>query len=310
MAHTHTHTHTDSLTSAGRLFLTVLLNLLITVVEIVGGILSGSLSLISDALHNLSDAAAIIISYLALKLSARPNTERYTFGLKRAEILAAILNSGALIGIGVFLFKAAYDRLVTPEPIAGGLMIGVAVVGLVANVIGTWLLRQGAQANMNIRSAYLHLLSDAVSSVAVVLGGAAIFFWNITWIDPLLTALIAVYIIYESFAIVKEAVNVLLMGAPESVSLQRVRQELESVPGVQNIHHVHVWRMNDQDIHFEAHVDVEDMPVSACRRISAQIEEKLHDLYEITHVTLQFECNTCTHKELVYHHHDHHDKES
>ncbi|MDY0094433.1 MAG: cation diffusion facilitator family transporter [Candidatus Vecturithrix sp.] len=298
----HTHTHTDSSTSATRLFLAALLNLLITVTQIVGGLLSGSLSLISDALHNLSDAAAIVISYIAIKLSGRPNTERYTFGLKRAEILAAILNSGALIGLGVFLFKAAYDRFMQPEPIAGGLMIIVAVVGLVANVIGTLLLRQGAQGNMNIRSAYLHLLSDTVSSVAIVFGGAAIFWWNIPWIDPLLTVLIAAYIIYESIEIVKEAVNVLLMGAPETVSLQRVQQELEAVPGVQNIHHVHVWRLNEQDIHFEAHVDVEDMPVSACQQISKQIEDKLHELYEITHVTLQFECNRCELKGLVYNH--------
>lgn len=298
----HTHTHTDSSTSATRLFLTVLLNLLITVVEIIGGILSGSLSLISDALHNLSDAVAIVISYIAIKLSSRPNTERYTFGLKRAEILAAILNSGALIGIGLFLFKEAYHRFVAPQPIAGGLMLGVAVVGLTANVIGTLLLRQGAKGNMNIRSAYLHLFSDAISSVAVILGGAAIYYLNVFWIDPLLTVLIAAYIIYESLEIVKEAVNVLLMGAPETVSLQRVQQELEAVPGVQNIHHVHVWRMNEQDIHFEAHVDVEDIPVSACQQISKQIEDKLHDLYEITHVTLQFECNRCELKGLVYNH--------
>ncbi|GAK56680.1 cation diffusion facilitator family transporter [Candidatus Vecturithrix granuli] len=298
----HTHTHTESTTSATRLFLTVLLNLLITVVEIIGGILSGSLSLISDALHNLSDAVAIVISYIAIKLSVRPNTERYTFGLKRAEILAAILNSGALIGIGVFLFKEAYHRFVAPQPIAGGLMLGVAVVGLTANVIGTLLLRQGAKGNMNIRSAYLHLFSDAISSVAVILGGVAIYYLNIAWIDPLLTVLIAAYIIYESLEIVKEAVNVLLMGAPETVSLQRVQQELEALPGVQNIHHVHVWRMNEQDIHFEAHVDVEDMPVSACQQISRQIEDKLHELYEITHVTLQFECNRCELKGLVYNH--------
>lgn len=302
MAHTHSHTHvhTDSLTSATRLFLTMLLNLLITVVQIAGGILSGSLSLISDALHNLSDAAAIIISYIAIKLSARANTERYTFGLKRAEILAAILNSGALIGVGLFLFKAAYDRFMAPVPIAGGLMIGVAIVGLVANVIGTLLLRQGAQTNLNVRSAYLHLLSDTVSSVAVVLGGVAIFFWNITWIDPLLTALIAVYIIYESFAIVKEAVNVLLMGAPGAISLIAMQQELERLPGVENIHHVHVWQMSEHDIHFEAHVDVTDRLVSECAPLSAQIQKRLYDLYHITHVTLQFECNTCTSKELVY----------
>ena len=298
----HTHAHTEPSTSTTRLFVTVALNLLITVVEIVGGILSGSLSLISDALHNLSDGVAIIITYIALKLSTRPNTERYTFGLKRAEILAAILNSATLIGIGAFLFKEAYHRFRTPAPIAGGLMIAVALIGLVANVIGTLLLRQGSQQNMNIRAAYLHLFSDAISSVAVILGGGAIYFFDITWIDPLLTVFIAAYIIYESVEIVKEAVNVLMMGTPEDLSLQHIQRELEAVPGVRNIHHVHVWRLNDHDIHFEAHVDVEDMPVSQCQQISRQIEEKLHELHEITHVTVQFECNACSVKGLVYNH--------
>lgn len=298
----HTHAHTEPSTSTTRLFVTVALNLLITVVEIVGGILSGSLSLISDALHNLSDGVAIIITYIALKLNTRPNTERYTFGLKRAEILAAILNSATLIGIGAFLFKEAYHRFRTPAPIAGGLMIAVALIGLVANVIGTLLLRQGSQQNMNIRAAYLHLFSDAISSVAVILGGGAIYFFDITWIDPLLTVFIAAYIIYESVEIVKEAVNVLMMGTPEDLSLQHIQRELEAVPGVRNIHHVHVWRMNDHDIHFKAHVDVEDMPVSQCQQITRQIEEKLHELHEITHVTVQFECNACSVKGLVYNH--------
>lgn len=305
----HTHTHTTQATSTTRLLLTVLLNFLITAVEIIGGIFSGSLSLISDALHNLSDGIAIIISYIALKLSTRPNTERYTFGLKRAEILAAILNSGTLIGISVFLFKEAYLRFVSPETIAGGLMIGVAAIGLAANVTGTLLLRAGSQQNMNIRSAYLHLFSDAVSSLAVIIGGLAIHYFDVYWIDPLLTVLIALYIIRESFEIVKEAVNVLMMGTPGTISLPQLQQGLEHLPGVENIHHVHVWQMSEHDIHFEAHVDVTDRLVSDCTSLSTQIEKTLHDLYHITHVTLQFESNRCTHKELVYHHHHHHVKE-
>ena len=301
------HTHTAPSTSATRLFLTVFLNLLITAVEIIGGIWSGSLSLISDALHNLSDGVAIIISYIAIKLSIHPNTEQYTFGLKRAEILAAILNSATLIGISAFLFKEAYHRFRTPESIAGGLMIGVAAIGLIANVIGTLLLRKGSQQNMNIRSVYLHLLSDAVSSLAVIIGGVGIYYFDIYWIDPILTVLIALYIIYESFEIVKKAVNVLMMGTPEAISLQRIQRELEALPGVEDIHHVHVWRMNERDIHFEAHIDVKDMPVSECAQISARIEEKLYELYKINHVTLQFEYNSCELKGLVYNHQ--HDQE-
>ena len=177
MAHHHHH-QTAAGTSAARLFATMALNFIITIAEVIGGIISGSLSLISDALHNFSDGIAVIISYIAIRLRTHPKSPRFTFGLKRAEILAATINAAVLVGISFYLFYEAWQRFTDPHPIRGGLMIVVATVGLLANTIGTILLKKGAAHSINIRSAYLHLLSDAVSSVGVIIGGAAIYLWD------------------------------------------------------------------------------------------------------------------------------------
>lgn len=292
----HDHSHRSG--SRTRLFITMILNFAITVAEVIGGIVSGSLSLISDALHNFSDGIAIIIAYIAIRLSERSKTENYTFGLKRAEIIAAIINSAALIAICFFLIREAYDRFIDPEPIKGALMVGVACIGLVANIIGTLLLRKGSRDNLNIRSAYLHLFSDAVSSIAVILGGIFIYFFDVYWVDPLLTVLISLYVLKGSWDIIKEATSVIMMGSPKSVSLREIQRDVERIPGVRNIHHVHLWMLNEKNIQFEAHVDIEDMMVSESDNLRRQIEDKL-GRHNVTHVTLQFECDTCDSKALV-----------
>jgi cobalt-zinc-cadmium efflux system protein len=295
----HQHNHTDTETSGGRLFVTMTLNFIITIAEVIGGIISGSLSLISDALHNFSDGIAIIISYIAIKLKAQPKSSQYTFGLKRAEILAAVINSSVLIVISFFLLYEAYQRFMDPSEIQGGLMMIVASVGLLANVAGTLLLKKGSEQSINIRSTYLHLLSDAVSSVAVIIGGAAIYFWNIYWIDPVLTVLISIYIIKESFEIVKEAINVIMMGSPSNVSMDELKKVVEKIDGVTNLHHVHLWRLDEHDIFLEAHVEVKDMPVSDTGIILDQLQKELHDHFDVTHTTIQFECDKCDVKTMV-----------
>jgi len=277
----------------------MLLNFLITVVEIVGGIASGSLSLLSDAIHNFSDGIAIIVSYTAIRLSKKPRTLKYTFGLKRAELLAAIINASTLIIISFFLIKEAIGRFSNPTPITGNLMLVVAVVGLIANVIGTLLLKKGSGQNINIRAAYIHLLSDAVSSLAVIIGAVFIMMFNITWIDPALTIMISLWILKETYEIVKESVDVIMMSTPPDIDINEVQQAIEAVPGVKNVHHVHLWKMNDSDIHFEAHIDVDDVPVSRTAQIRGAIEQCLHDSFDINHTTLQFECDSCAKKGLV-----------
>lgn len=296
----HNHSHPDPGHRLEKnLYLTMLLNFLITVVEVLGGIVSGSLSLLSDAIHNFSDGIAMVVSYVAIRLSKRPRTLKYTFGLKRAELLAAIINASTLIVISFFLIKAAIERFSNPLPITGALMLVVAAVSLLANVIGAGLVRRGSDQNINMRAAYFHLLSDVVSSLAVIIGAVFIMAFNITWIDPALTILISLYILKEAFGIVKESVDIILMSTPTDIDITQIQRALEAVPGVKNIHHVHLWKMNDADIHFEAHIDVEDIPVSLTAGIRGEIELRLHDAYDINHTTLQFECDSCLTKGLI-----------
>jgi cobalt-zinc-cadmium efflux system protein len=275
------------------MLITMLLNFVITLVEIIGGLMSGSLSLISDALHNFSDGIAIVISYIALRLSRRPCNEHYTFGLKRAQVLAAVLNAGVLLGICIYLVGEAVSKLRHPQPVDGNLMLIVASVGLIANLIGTWLLHRGAQSNMNIRSAYLHLLSDAVSSVAVILGAIAITFWGQYWVDPVLTLLIAVYVGWECWKILQESVDVLMLKVPGTIALDGLQLELEALEGICNVHHIHLWRVDDRDLHFEAHIGVEDQPLSSTSLIADRIKQRLHKEFGVNHVTLQFEAGHC-----------------
>lgn len=299
----HSHMHYASIDStAGRLIITMLLNFAITIAEVIGGIISGSLSLISDALHNFSDGISVIISYIAIRLKRSDTSPRHTFGLKRAEILAAVINSSVLVIISAYLFYEAVLRFTNPEPINSGIMTIVATIGLFANIIGTLLLKRDAASSMNINSSYLHLLSDAVSSVAVIIGGLAIYFWNILWLDPLLTILIGIYIIRESFTILSDAIHVLMEGAPANITVEDIRDEVVKLDEVQDIHHIHLWMVGDNDIHLEAHLNIKDMFISESDILRSKIEDVLRLKFGINHITLQFECGQCDDSGLIHQH--------
>ena len=290
----HKHGHDVSNIKGTNFFITVLLNFVITVAEIIGGIYSGSLSLISDALHNLSDAVTIIISYAAIKISKRENDEKKTFGYKRSGILAAVINASVLIIISIFLFKEAYTKFMNPIPINGFIVICVALIGLAANTLGAYLLHGGSEENMNVKAVYLHLFSDALSSFGVVIGGILIFSYKIYWVDSIITVLIGVYVLIESLEILKDAVNILMQGVPKNIEIEKIVQVIKSIDGVMDVHHVHVWGLDEKNINFEAHVNVKDMLVSETKEINEKIQEELHEHFEITHVTIQFECNGCS----------------
>lgn len=291
--HGHNHSHSHSEIKGVRLVFIMLLNFLITAAEIIGGIYSGSLSLISDALHNFSDGLAIIISYYAIKISGRQNDIKRTFGYRRASIMAALLNSSVLIGISVFLFKEAYIKFINPQTINGSMIIWVALISLVANALGVILLEKGSHGDMNIKSTYIHLLSDVLSSVGVVIGGILILFFKIYWVDPLLTVLISIYILKESLSILKEAINMLMQGIPENININKIVDDLKKIDGVENIHHVHVWSLDESNINFEAHVNVRDMLVSETKKITENFEHILNEHHGINHITLQFEYKCC-----------------
>jgi cobalt-zinc-cadmium efflux system protein len=295
----HHHNHIDvSEVSGKKLFWVILLNFGITFAEIIGGIISGSLSLISDALHNFSDAIAVIISYIALKLGQKENSLKHTFGLKRTEILAALLNSAVLVGISVFLFFEAFKKFYYPEPILGSTMLTIAIIGLVGNLLSIYFLEAGSHENMNIKSAYLHMLSDAISSVAVILGALGIIFFKIYWIDPVLTIIIGVYVLIESFKILKKSVHILLEGTPVDISIEEIKNIVEQIDGLKNVHHIHIWSVGEKDIFFEAHAELEDMMLSDAGKIRKKVEEKLLE-YGINHVTLQLEVDECVEKGIL-----------
>jgi cobalt-zinc-cadmium efflux system protein len=293
-SHTHAHNHDVSSVKGINLLITMLLNIIITIAEVIGGLYSGSLSLISDALHNLSDALSIVVSYFAIKMSQKSNDEKRTFGYKRSTILAAVINSTLLIVISFFLFKEAYFKFLTPEKINGVIVIWVASIGLLANTLGAYLLHKGSEQDINMKSAYLHLLSDAMSSIGVVGGGIVIYYFNIYWVDPLLTVIIGLYVLKGSYEIFKQAVNILMQGTPENININEIVGELEEIETIKNIHHVHVWGLNENTIFFEAHVNLkDDILVSETSKVYENIEHELKKHFGITHITIQFEFNGC-----------------
>ncbi|MGI9952882.1 cation diffusion facilitator family transporter [Moorellaceae bacterium AZ2] len=296
--HHHHHHHHGYLetgkVSGWNLVLTMLLNLLITIAEVIGGLLSGSLSLVSDALHNLSDVAAVAISLAALHFSRREATREKTFGFQRLEILAALFNSAVLIVISILLFKESIFRLLHPQAINSPMMIAVGIVGLLANALAVFLLRRDAGKSLNVRSSYLHLFSDALSSVVVVAGGVAIYFWHVTWVDPVLTILIGLYVLKEGCEIVADTFQILMEGTPKGIELEEIYKSIKSLPGIRDLHHVHVWQLGERQINFEGHIDLEqDISISESEKLRRQVEVLLRDKFGIEHVMLQMEYEGC-----------------
>jgi cobalt-zinc-cadmium efflux system protein len=294
------HHHQTDIRGKKLLFVT-LLNFFITIAEIAGGLLSNSLSLLSDAIHNLGDTLALFFAFVAEKIGRRKADTKRTFGYKRTEILTAFFNALILIIICLFLFKEAYERFFNPEPIKGVLMLVVAVIGLIANWVSVLMLNKDKKKNINIKAAYLHLLGDTLSSVAVIIGGLAILFFNIIWIDPLITVLVSAYIIYHTWGVLKESIEILMQSAPEGIDLESIKKSLEEIDEIDNVHHVHVWSLNESQLHFESHVEIkENINMEDLMVVRKKIENILHHKYEIGHTTIQFGYNCCDGpKELI-----------
>jgi cobalt-zinc-cadmium efflux system protein len=275
------------------LLVATLMNLVITVVEFAGGILSGSLALFSDALHNLSDSFATLIAYLATLIGRRGANQKKTFGYKRLEILAALLNAVILIVMSFFLIREAYERFNDPKPVNSMIMMVVAMIGLLANLFAVMILKKDAAKSLNVRAAYVHLIGDTLSSVVVIIGGILIQVFGIMWIDPLITVLISIYIIREAFVILKESTNILMQSAPDHLNLEKIKRKVEQMEQVENIHHLHAWMLTDHEVHLEAHVELgNDLKLSEVKKKHSEIEEMLRHDFRISHVTLQFEFDT------------------
>ena len=270
------------------LILSILLNLLITIAQIVGGIISGSLALISDALHNFSDVLSLVFSLIAHKLSRRKASINNTFGYKRAELIAAFINAITLIIVALYLIFEAATRFFHPEPIESGLVIWLAILGIVVNGGSVLLLKKDSKHNLNMKSAYLHLLTDMMASVAVLVGGLLMKFYGWFWVDSVMTLLIAMYLIYVSYDLIKSATKMLMLFTPDFIDIKEVVREVHKIKGVNKLHHIHIWHLNDEELHLEAHLDcADDIKMSEFNVLLNEIEMVLFNKFNINHINIQ-----------------------
>ena len=273
--------------------ITLGLVLIIMIVEIIGGVFSNSLALLSDAGHMLTDALALGLSLFAMNLARRPATSTKTYGYHRAEIMAALANGTVLILVSIIIFYEAYRRFLEEPAVKSPLMLIVAGIGLAANLIGLYLLRRGSRKSINIKAAFWHIIGDTMSSVGVIIAGVIIYFtgWNIA--DPILAVVIGIVILWGAVRIVKESVDILLESVPQHVEIEKVTAAVKIIPGVEDLHDIHIWTITSGIYALSAHLSIADQTVSQSCDILTKVNEVLAENFNITHTTLQLECESC-----------------
>ncbi len=282
------------------LFLSILLNTVITVAQIIGGILSGSLALVSDALHNFSDVISLLFSYIALKLSKRKASYNQTFGYKRAQLIAAFVNALSLLIVAFYLIYEAVLRFLNPQVIQPNLVIWLAGLGILVNGLSVLLLKNDYQDNLNIKSAYLHLLTDMLASVAVLIGGVLMYYFKIYWIDSVLTFAIAIYLLYVGYDLLISATKMLMLFTPDHINIEQIVSLVNKTEGVKRLHHVHVWYLNEDELHLEAHLEcIDNISISQFNSILNNVEHLLLQKFKINHVTIQPEFQKEDSKEII-----------
>jgi cobalt-zinc-cadmium efflux system protein len=299
-AHEHDHEHGSDhhlrqVPAGGKrdILIALAITLLMMVAEAIGGLLSNSLALLSDAGHMLTDNLALLLSFFAMTFASLPATDRKTFGFYRLEILAAFVNGIVLVLISLYIMYQAYLRMVHPQPVQGMLMLVIAIIGLVANIIGALFLFKHSHNSLNIRGAYLHIVGDALSSVGVVIGGVIIIYTGWYLIDPILSIMISLVIIYGSWSLVKESVNILLESTPAHINIETIASEIAKIKGVREAYHIHVWTITSGVYALSAHVLIDDQLVSGSRELLDTIRDLLADRFKVLHSTIQLECERC-----------------
>ncbi len=294
------HDHSNHQVQGKNLIYSILLNLLITVAQIIGGIASGSLALLSDALHNFSDVLSLGFSLIAHKLSRKKATEDHTFGYKRAELIAAFVNASTLIIVAFILIYGATDRFFHPKSIESNLVIWLSLLGIVVNGGSVLLLQKDAEINLNMKSAYLHLLTDMMASVAVLVGGLLMKYFGWFWVDGVMTILIALYLIVVGIDLLKTSTKMLMLFTPDEIDIKEIVVEVKKIPGAGILHHIHVWYLNEDELHLEAHLDCsEDIKLSEFNEISYKIEQLLLEKFHINHINIQPEYKKEDPKDII-----------
>lgn len=283
----HNHSHHHHVEGKNLLF-SIVLNLVITVAQIIGGILSGSLALLSDALHNFSDVLSLVFSYAAHKLSRKKASVNQIFGYKRAELIAAFVNAMTLIIVALFLVYGAIERFFNPQHIESGLVIWLSILGIVMNGLSVLLLKKDADKNLNMKSAYLHLFTDMLASVAVLIGGLLMKYFQWFWVDSVLTLAIVIYLIIVGFDLLKKSTQMLMLFTPSHLDINKIISEVHKISGVNKLHHIHVWYLNEEELHLEAHLDCsEDIKMSEFNALLDKVAHVLFEKFHINHINIQ-----------------------
>lgn len=287
MGSEHGHHHDTGSMSDGRLVGAVAVNVLLTVVQVVGGVVSGSLSLIADALHNLNDAASLALALFARKIGRRPADKLMTFGYAQAEVVAALINLTTLVIVGLYLVIEAITRYLDPQPIEGWIIIVIAGVALAIDVATALLVRTGAKHSLNIKAAFLHNVSDALASIGVIVAGTLILLYDLYVADLVVTLLIAAYVLFQGFSLLPRTIRLLMGATPEGVDFDRMVAAIKACDGVAGVHHVHIWNLGEHDRAVEAHIQPRTKSLADFEAIKTTIKTMLETDFDVRHATLE-----------------------
>ena len=293
--HSHTHSHFGDIAkqTTSRLALSLFLTLTFVFVEVIAGFIGNSLALLTDAVHNLTDVIALGLSWYAIRLTSQPANARKTYGYHRAGILVALLNSTTLVLISLGIFYEAWQRLINPPEVQSGVLITVGILAVMINLATALLVRKGSEHDLNVRSAFMHLMGDVFSTIGAVIAGVIIFFTGANWLDPFVSVLIGFLILYNAWGILRDSVNILLEATPPDVDVSKLVQDVMEIQGVLGVHDLHIWSIAQNLRTMSAHILTEDLSISAGTEIQRHINEVVFHRYNIAHATLQLECVDC-----------------
>ena len=294
MSHEHHHHHEVSEKTVTYLLISFIINMLLSVVEIIGGIIAGSIALIGDALHNTSDAFSILIAVVAFKIGHRKASGRYTYGFRRAEIIGGFVNLILLFIAGVYLAVEGIGKIIAPQPIDGWIIICVSIIALIIDAATAKLSHHGSEHNTNLRMVFLHNLADALGSLGVIISGICAVYFGLNRVDGVIALLISAYMIYQSLMSFPRVVAILMNAAPEDMDLEQIKKELKKISGVKDIHHLHVWCISEDSVSAECHIVADDT------EIISKVTKLLDNKFGIGHCNIQIEknCNDCEHCDL------------
>lgn len=296
---TRKHTHEPALSTKRRLIISLGITLAFVAVEIIAGLVANSLALFTDAAHNLTDVVALALTAWALWVANKPAHAGKTYGYHRAGILVALVNSITLVLIALGIFYEAYRRFIHPPVVKADMLIWVGLAAVAVNLVTALLVRQGSEKDLNLRSAFLHLMGDVLSTIGAVIAGIIIHFTGLYWFDPLVSVLIGVLILWNAWGILSESLEILMEATPSGMDLESLQRDILSVEGVHGVHHLHVWSITSYFRFLSAHLLTRDVTISSGSKIQTAVEQMLAERHAIQHATLQLECKECQQNSLV-----------